>query len=126
MEIPINWQVVQKEIDAGDYSTRDSLRSALKEFERLINCKLSAEQQVKKDQHMKKLKALKPQSKVFYHGYDTRLIGKPGIKSKDGRTYMVVAIDGKIWRIPYADLEVQPMSESDIQFKKKFVNILSR
>lgn len=63
------------------------------------------------------LKALKPRATV-YTRLTGELFGKPLLKVKDGRDFMQVAGNGKVWRIAYSYLQPQPLNDVELRLGK--------
>lgn len=126
MKIEINWEAVAEEIRNGDYSTRHELVNALARARKMCEEKFAADLQKMSDDRIAALRALKRGATVYYTGNDLRLLGKAGMKAEDARVYMTVAFNGKLWKVPYKDVNCDAMSTTDVAVKKGIINIFQR
>jgi hypothetical protein len=83
-----------------------------------INSKISELQEIerenKKAAKLAALKALKPQA-ILYTRITGELFGRPLRKIRDGKKYMLVAGNGKQWRVSYDALQIEPLNDIELR-----------
>jgi hypothetical protein len=67
-----------------------------------------------KQEKIKALKKLRPQTKVYSRSMDSELLGKTLFKIRDGKDRMLVQGPKGQWRVPYIHLQDHPMNESEL------------
>lgn len=102
-----NWQAINKAIPADEL--RKEMRKELYDLRIAIEKKCDEHyimmQQKKKQDEINELKKLSNGCVVFYTGRSSDIsFGQQGTKVKDGRTRMVIEIDGKKWNCYYEAL----------------------
>lgn len=110
--ITVNWNAINRVIN--DPEMRGEMRRQLKEATKKIDDKCNKawrEGENKKEmERVAGLKNLPIGSLVFYKGRDKNLFGLGGDKLKDGVKYMIVLIKTQRWKLPYRDVQIDPVN----------------